>query len=460
MPFDARAGQGGPSGPAPGRRIAIIGAGVAGLSAAWLLRERHEVVLYEADARLGGHANTVDAPGPNGAVIAVDAGFIVFNRPNYPNFTALAGHIGVGIDDTCMSFGASLDGGAVEYSGQSLASLFANPRAILDPAHWAMLRDLLRFNARAKTALKDGIRADMSVADFVAEAGLSRAFVERFLIPFAAAIWSAPSGTVLDYAASAFLRFFSNHGLLQVLNMPVWNTVRGGSRRYVEALASDLAGAVRASTPVVAIERSGAGVEIVDANGGRDTFDDAVVACHADDALKLIEAPTDAERQLLGAFRYQPNRAVVHADPSVMPTRRSAWSSWNYLGGGEGVAVTYWMNRLQNLGADAPDVFVSLNPSTPIDTARVIAAFDYAHPMFDVAAARAQRLLWSLQGVDRLWFCGAYFGQGFHEDGLQAGLAVAEALGGMRRPWTVENESGRIYLSAQVSTGRREEAAS
>ncbi len=447
MPFDAaRKRRQGPE----RRRIAVIGAGVSGLSAAWLLNKRHDVVLYESDARLGGHANTVLVKAASGREIPVDAGFIVFNTPNYPNFTALAAHIDLAIDETCMSFGASMDDGACEYSGQSITGLFARPASIVEPAHWAMLRDLPKFNARAKAALSDGLPEGRSIGNFVKENRLSQAFVERFLTPFAAAIWSAPADSVLDYAASAFLKFFDNHGLLQILNMPLWNTVAGGSKTYVHKLATSLANPPRLDAAVASVRRLENGVEVVEASGARDIFDDVVIASHSDQALAMIEAPSAAERELLGAMRYQPNRAVVHTDPALMPRRRRAWSSWNYLGGRDGVAVSYWMNRLQNLGDDAPDVFVTLNPSRPIREEAVVAEFDYAHPMFDVAAERAQRRLWSLQGADRLWFCGAYFGQGFHEDGLQAGLAVAEALGGVRRPWAsgdwdVARESARIH---------------
>ncbi|MEO1013777.1 MAG: FAD-dependent oxidoreductase [Pseudomonadota bacterium] len=456
---------------APGRRrIAVVGAGVSGLSAAWLLNKRHDVALYEADGRLGGHANTVSVRAASGREIPVDAGFIVFNKPNYPNFTALAGHIGLAIDETCMSFGASMDDGGCEYSGQSIPSLFARPASVFDPGHWAMLRDLLRFNARANAALLDGLPEGQTIGEFVRKNNLSEAFVERFLTPFAAAIWSARADSVLDYAASAFLRFFDNHGLLQVLNMPIWNTVAGGSKNYVEKLAADLCNSPRVKAPIQAVRRTDAGVEAIEASGERDVFDDVVIATHSDQALAMIEAPSEAERELLGAMRYQPNRAIVHTDPALMPRRRRAWSSWNYLGGRDGVAVSYWMNRLQNLGDDAPDVFVTLNPSRPIRDDAIVASFDYAHPMFDVAAERAQRRLWELQGANRLWFAGAYFGQGFHEDGLQAGLAVAEALGGVRRPWATGEwdealESARIYrgpdpaLRPAVRSGARIGAA-
>ncbi len=447
MPYDLANPSGPtPGGPQNGRRVAVIGAGVSGLTAAWLLSKSQRVTLYEADSRLGGHANTVDVPVEDGRTVPVDAGFIVFNRKNYPNFTALMGHLGVDIHDACMSFGASMDDGGVEYSGQTIQSLFANPASIVSVKHWAMLKDIVRFHRHGNAALAKGVDDRRALGDFVAEHGFSAAFVERFLEPFAAAIWSTPSQRILDYPAASFLKFFQNHGLLQVLNMPIWNTVVGGSRRYVEKLAADMTATVRLNAPVARIERDASGVTVIEASGERERFDDVVLATHADMALKLLAAPSAVERDILGAFSYQPNHAVVHTDPTMMPRRRSAWSSWNYMGGEGDVAVTYWMNRLQDLPCTT-DVFVTLNPNREIAADKIAAEFNYAHPMFDLGAGAAQKRLWTLQGFDNTWYCGAHFGQGFHEDGMQAGLAVAEALGGLRRPWKVDDESARIYLA-------------
>lgn len=427
------------------QRIAVIGAGVSGLSAAWLLSRAHEVVVYEEENRFGGHANTVDVPLRDGAV-AVDAGFIVYNEPAYPNLTALFDHLGVATEETCMSFGASLTGADIEYSGQSLSAVFADRRNAVSPRFWAMLADVARFHRDARRALGEGLPHDLSLSGFVAERGYSRAFADWFLKPMASAIWSTPSSRILDFSAAAFINFYDNHGLLQVLNLPVWRTVTGGSRRYVEKVAAPLRAAARLGAKAVSVKRVAAGVEICDALGGCDTFDAAVIAAHADDALAMLAEPTADERRLLGAFGYQTNRAFTHLDETVMPRRRRAWSSWNYVGGDDGFAATYWMNRLQNLGGPE-NVFVTLNPRTPLREEAVIAEFDYRHPMFDLAAAAAQEELWSLQGRGGVWYCGAHFGQGFHEDGLQAGLAVAEALGGVRRPWNVAGESARIRLA-------------
>ncbi len=443
MAFDSRGPR--PFRPAPDRRlrVAVIGSGVSGLSAAWLLSGGHEVVVYEKDRRLGGHSNTVDVPTGDGAV-GVDAGFIVFNKPNYPNLTALFDRLGVGIEETNMSFAASIDGGRIEYSGQGLSSVFANRASVFSPSHWAMIRDIMRFNREAKAALGDGLADDVTLGAFVESRAYSKAFVRRFLAPMAAAIWSTPSLDILDFPAAALFRFYANHGLFQVSNNPRWNTVAGGSRVYVERISKGFATNARLGQGAARVERVRDGVLVTDDQGFIDRFDHVVIATHADRALALIDQPTSREEKLLKAFRYQPNRAVVHTDKTQMPKRRRAWASWNYMGENGAPSVTYWMNRLQNLTCDT-DIFVTLNPSSPIREDAIVAAFDYDHPMFNIDAGNAQRELWSLQGEGGVWFCGAHFGSGFHEDGLQAGLAVAEDLGGVSRPWTVADPSGRIW---------------
>ncbi|MEL6363122.1 MAG: FAD-dependent oxidoreductase [Pseudomonadota bacterium] len=441
------------------RKIAVVGSGVAGLSAAWLLSRHHQVTVFEKDARLGGHANTVDVPvdGPD-RTVPVDAGFIVFNKPNYPNLTALFEHLDVALEDTCMSFAASMYDGKIEYAGRTLSSVFANRASLVSPSHWAMLRDITRFHKAARAALNGEISDSVSLGDFVRQEGYSQSFCDNFLEPMASAIWSTPSMRILDFPAGAFFRFFDNHGLLQVLNMPMWNTVTGGSREYVKRLAEPLLDRARAGTGIATVRRVEAGVEVVTQTGEAAIFDEVVLATHADQALSLLADPTLQEQSVLGAFSYQPNEAYVHFDADQMPKRRRAWSSWNYLGGDGEPAVTYWMNQLQNLTCKE-DVFVTLNPVREIPAAKTVARFSYTHPVFDIAAGKAQRELWSLQGVGGVWYCGAHFGQGFHEDGIQAGLAVAEAIGGVRRPWSVENESGRIYLPAHGTSSRKKEAA-
>ena len=357
MPFDVSTGPKGlfaSSQRSSGRKIAVIGSGVSGLSAAWLLSAAHDVVLYERDNRLGGHANTVNAV-INGKTYGVDAGFIVFNEPNYPNFTALLAHLGVTSEQSCMSFAASMDGGSVEYSGQTLSSVFANRKNIVSPRFWGMLGDITRFHKAARKALSDGVDDAITLGDFVEAQGLGRYFRDNFLKPMAAAIWSTPSQDVFSYPAGSFIRFFSNHGLLQVLNLPIWHTVTGGSQSYVAEISKPLMGAVRLNTGVARIIRQQDKVVVVDETGAQDSFDDVVIATHGDAALAMLDAPSEDEKSILGAFGYQPNHAVMHTDAALMPRRRRAWASWNYIGetGGDRVSetppiVSYWMNRLQN----------------------------------------------------------------------------------------------------------------
>ncbi|MFZ5618224.1 MAG: NAD(P)/FAD-dependent oxidoreductase [Pseudomonadota bacterium] len=443
MPFDAMGRRAANQRVGRRLRVAVIGGGISGLSAAWLLSGRHEVIVYERDRRLGGHANTIDVP-LSGKTVAVDAGFIVFNKRNYPNLTALFEALGVAVETADMSFAASLCDGGVEYSGRDLSAIFADRKSLASPSHWVMLADIVRFNREAKSALERGLEDSVSLGAFVEERKFSHAFVNRFLVPMAAAIWSTPSIRILDYPAASLFRFYANHGLLQTSNIPQWNTVSGGSRTYVERISERFHHQARLCVGVVSVERASGAVIVTDEKGAADRFDEVVIATHADRALAMLKNPTDRERALLGAFAYQPNRAVAHFDKSQMPIRRRAWASWNYLGGDGAAAVTYWMNLLQNIKSDR-DIFVTLNPLTPVRDEDVIAEFEYDHPMFDIEAGRAQKELWSLQGVGGVWFCGAHFGSGFHEDGLQAGLAVAEDLGGVRRPWTVAGDSARIW---------------
>lgn len=427
--------------PGPIRRIAVIGAGISGLSAAWLLSQRHEVTLFEAEERLGGHSNTVEAAG-----VAVDTGFIVYNEKTYPNLTALFGHLGVATRETDMSFGVSLDGGRLEYSGSGLRGLFAQPANLVSPRFASMLKDLLRFYRNAPRDLPS-LGLD-SLDSYLDAHGYGAAFRHDHLYPMAAAIWSTPASDVGRYPAAAFVRFCDNHGLLQLTDRPAWRTVTGGSRRYVEEMRRRFHGTLVAGCPVRTVRRRADGAAVVTADGVERGFDEVVVATHADQALALLERPTAAERDLLGAFLYSRNEAVLHGDSGLMPRRRAAWSAWNYLADRRDeprLCVTYWMNRLQHLPEERP-LFVTLNPMVPPAAESVHYRATYEHPTFDRRAMAAQQRLWSLQGDGGVWYCGAYFGAGFHEDGLQAGLAVAEAIGGVRRPWQVRGESGRIVL--------------
>jgi uncharacterized protein len=432
--------------------IAVIGSGIAGLSAAWLLSRHHTVTLYERDHRLGGHSNTVDVPTQSDQPpLPVDTGFIVYNTQSYPNLVALFAHLGVDTASSDMSFAFSRDGGAYEYSGTGFGGIFGQGVNLLRPSHLRMLMDIKRFFAAARGLLDASPATEQSLGDYLAANGYSQAFIERHILPMAAAIWSCPGQSILSFPVLTFARFFANHGLLQVRNRPEWRTVTGGSRIYVDRLKRDFSGRIMLDRHISAVQRDPSGVTIADSTGKRERFDACVIAAHADDALAMLADPDSRERELLSAFTYQQNRAILHTDTALMPRRRRIWASWNYLSEGQAKAappcVTYWMNRLQPLRTHDAH-FVTLNPSRPIRKDRQIAAFDYAHPVFDQRAMTAQTQLWSLQGHRRTWFCGSYFGYGFHEDGLQSGLAAAEHIGGVRRPWTVANESGRICLSA------------
>ncbi len=428
------------------KRIAVVGAGVSGLSAAWLLGKSHDVVLYERDQRLGGHSNTVMVPGASGPV-PIDTGFIVYNEATYPNLVALFNHLGVETKASDMSFAVSRDGGRLEYSGNGLAGLFAQKRNMANPRFWSMLRDLVRFYRSAAADLAH-LPASHTLGDYLQRGRYGEAFRDDYLLPMAGAIWSAPCSTMLGYPASAFIRFFHNHGLLLLGDRPQWRTVEGGSIAYVRKLTDAFSGTIRLGADIASITRYDGCVSIVDRQRGTERFDAVVLATHADQALGLLGDASPDERALLGAFRYSRNEAVLHMDESVMPRRRSVWSSWNHVdrkAGDEAASVTYWMNRLQSVETPRP-MFVTLNPRMPIDGALVLRRDNYDHPIFDSAAMEAQKRLWMLQGRRGTWFCGAHFGSGFHEDGLQSGLAVAEALGEVKRPWRVAEQSSRIVL--------------
>ena len=434
---------------APRLKVAVVGAGVSGLACAWLLGGLHEVTLYEAELRLGGHANTAEIARGGNAALPVDTGFIVFNEANYPNLTALFRHLGVETQAAEMSFGVSLDGGALEYGSAHPLAILAQPSNLLRPRFWSMMADLIRFYRTAPQALAALELQPQTLGELLDQGGYGLAFQQDHLLPQVGAIWSASAAQARDYPAAALIRFFDNHGLLKLVDRPRWRTVTGGSRAYVQKLAEAFKGEIRTDAPVAAVRRTLAGVTVVDAAGQAAVYDRVVLATHADQALRLLDRPTAREQMVLGAFRYSRNLAVLHTDRALMPRRRAAWSAWNHIGrrgDAHGFCVTYWMNELQAL-PKGRDIFVTLNPVQPPDPAKVLGEYAYDHPLFDVASLQAQGQLWSLQGQGGVWFCGAHFGAGFHEDGLQAGLAVAEQLGGVRRPWQVAAEAGRIQLT-------------
>lgn len=419
-------------------RIAVIGSGIAGLSAAWLLSRQHEVTLFEAAASLGGHTNTIDVT-VEGRTFPVDTGFLVFNDRTYPGLCALFDHLGVAAVNSDMSFSVRIDEEGLEWAGSSLATVFAQKRNLVRPGFWLMLKDILRFNREATALVKQGGEAG-TLRAFLDRGRYGRQFREWYLLPMSAAIWSCPTERMLDYPVHAFLRFCHNHGLLQVNDRPQWKTVVGGGREYVRRLAAAL-GDVRVSTPVLRVSRPG-GAIVVTTSGGDESFDHVVMAAHSDQSLALLLDADADERAVLGAVRYQANEAWVHTDASLLPRSREAWSAWNYLAGesrldARPVAVSYLINMLQPLPVKSP-VIVTLNPARAPAPASVIRRLSYAHPVFDAGAIAAQQRLGSIQGRRNTWFCGAWTGHGFHEDGLRSGLSVANALG-VAAPWQAQS---------------------
>ncbi len=415
-------------------RIAIIGSGIAGMTAAHLLQEGHEVHLFEADGRPGGHANTVTVDLPGGPV-AADTGFLVYNERTYPLFTRLLADLGVATHASDMSFSLTDLRSGLEWRATSLSTVFAQRRNLARRDFWAMLADVVRFNRLARRLLAEPAAGPTSeagtLADLLAARRWSPSFLDWYLIPLGAAIWSADPGTFTQIPARTFAEFFSRHGLLGPGNQPAWRTVTGGSTRYVQAITEPLRnqGRLHVGTEVSKVRRQPGGVELL-TPGGPATFEHVVIATHSDQALALLGDPTNEERHVLGAMRYQPNRATLHTDTALLPANRRAWASWNYVrpdGPAHRATLTYYLNRLQGFDADRP-VLVTLNRDEAIDPAKVVTHFDYAHPVVDrasVAAQSHQRFL----SAGAVSYCGAYWGYGFHEDGVRSALAVCERFG-------------------------------
>lgn len=433
-------------------RIAVIGSGISGSACAWALSARHDVVLYEKNARAGGHTATVDVD-YDGVPVAVDTGFIVYNELNYPNLVELFRHLEVETLASDMSFSVSIDGGRLEWAGTSLATVFAQKRNIANPRFLWMLREILRFNGCCAADLAQGRMAGRSLGAYLEAGRYSRAFVRDYLVPMGAAIWSTPDADLLDFPAESFVRFFLNHRLVNT-QRPIWRTVKGGSRSYLDRLLAPLkaVGRVRLGDRVESVRRSDTAVTVTTAAGETDVFDQVVFASHAPQTLAMLADAHDDERAVLASVRTLPNRVVLHRDLRLMPRRRSVWSSWNYLRTGEGggqPTVSYWMNSLQGIDPARP-LFVTLNPAVEPDPALVFGEWSYDHPQFDAAAIAAQRSLSALQGRRRSWYSGAWTGYGFHEDGLQSGLAVAETLGGVI-PWRRATVPGREHALAEAA---------
>lgn len=420
-------------------RIAIIGSGIAGLSCAHVLGPHHDVTLFEAADRLGGHSNTVTVNDPVAGELGVDTGFIVHNDRNYPNLVRLFDDLGVAVQDTEMSFGVHDRGTGFSYRATNAATLFADKRNLIRPAMWRMLIDIARFYRagnrllEAAAASAPEVDGSQSIGDFLKQGRYSRAFRDLHLIPMGASVWSADPATFDEFPAVSLLRFLKNHGLLGVGDRPQWRTVAGGSRVYVAAVAAAFTGTVRLSTPAQSILRTEKGIDVTSRNT-TETFDRVVLACHSDQALQLLADPSVAEKDILGSIRYHPNRATLHTDTSILSPVQATWSAWNYdrpqpATDPTGVStLTYDMTELQRLPG-AARYLVSLNSDHRIDPASIIASFDYAHPVFDGPAMAAQERFDEIDGVNNTHFCGAYWGYGFHEDGIASGLRVCRRIG-------------------------------
>ena len=410
----------------PRRKIAIVGGGISGLSAAYYLSPEHEITLFEAAPRLGGHARTMMA-GRNGDQ-PVDTGFIVFNYVTYPHLTRLFQELDVPVIQSEMSFGASINDGWLEYGLNSLRTITAQRRNLFRPQYYKMIADIIRFGKEAEAAARDD---DMTIGELVGQLGLGRWFRDHYLMPMCGAIWSTPVGDVDAFPAKSLVRFFRNHALLAGLGEHQWWTVKGGSIEYVRRLRQALLArgcSLRTASPVRRVRRDGDGVTLWADAAPAERFDEVILACHSDQALRILgEDASKPERAALGAIRYQTNRAVLHCDPGQMPKRRACWSSWAYRSQEGDIGVTYWMNRLQAIPESDP-LFVTLNPSRPIPDEMIYDQTDYAHPIFDRAALRAQARLREMQGQNRTWFAGAYHRHGFHEDGIASALRVVRMI--------------------------------
>ncbi|HEX5586262.1 MAG TPA: FAD-dependent oxidoreductase [Acidimicrobiia bacterium] len=438
-PHGERAGT-----PATRARVAVIGAGVSGLTAAYLLQRTCDVTLYEAEPRLGGHAHTHDVLGAGGASLAVDSGFIVFNERTYPNLVRLFAELGVQTQPSEMSMSVRCDGCGLEYAGaRGLGGVFAQPTRAASGAFWRMLIDVKRFHRRARRMLDEqpgssggGDAGSLAtLREFLADGHFSPYFVQHFMVPVVSCVWSCPPSTALEYPAHYLFRFLDHHGFLTIGNAPQWRTVSGGSRAYVERAAKELT-ATALATPVRAVDRTLGGVSVRDAAGDVRHFEHAVIATHADEALALLASPTRDEREVLGAFQYSPNRTVLHTDTSLLPRAARARSSWNYLvdrcadgtdGRVQRVKVSYHMNRLQQLDDDR-DYLVTLNADEHIPSDAVVATMEYTHPVYTPQSVAAQERLQCLDD-DRIAFAGAYHGWGFHEDGCRSGVGAARHFG-------------------------------
>ncbi len=419
-------------------KIAIIGTGISGLSAAYLLNEQHDITIYEKEPVIGGHTRTLTVRYGE-RTIPVDTGFIVYNERNYPNLTALFRHLGVVTKASDMSFALTVCDGRLEWGAQSVNAIFGQRRNLVRPEFYRLFREAMRFNAKAVSAVNQN--PGVSLGQLIACMRLSDAFRRYYLLPMAGAIWSCPPRQMLEFPAETFVRFFANHGLLAVSGQPQWRTVSGGAQNYVERLTMFFKTRIRTNCAVSKVTRKDNTVEIVDQYGHCEKFDEVVFASHSDETLKTLTDATAAEREALGAIGYQRNRVILHKDPQFMPKQKRCWASWVYHSDGTGdeaaITVSYWMNRLQSIDQRYP-LFVTLNPAREIPQEHIFDEHEFHHPVFDRAALVAQEQLKLMQGRNRTWFCGAYLGHGFHEDGMVSAINIAEQLG-TTVPWHTQS---------------------
>ncbi len=410
-------------------RIAVIGTGIAGMTSAYLLSEDHEIVVFEANDYVGGHTNTQDVSF-NGHQYAVDTGFIVFNEKTYPNFVKLMKRLGVEWQNSLMSFSVQCEKSGLEFSPSSLNSLFIQRRNLLRPSFYRMLRDVMRFKKDSEALLQSD-DYELTLFDFLTERSYSQAFIEHFIIPMGEAVWSADPVKFNEFPAHYFAQFFKNHGFLNVKDQPQWLTVKGRSRQYLKPITQAYADQIRVNCPVETIRRNPDGVEITPRNQASEKFDQVVIATHSDQALSMLADPTDSEKNILGAIPYQPNHAVLHSDESLLPSKKAAWASWNYHIPKEDigrVAVTYDMNILQSIGAPE-ELCVSLNLSKAINPEKIHNEMHYHHPVYDPDSLAARKSHSEINGINRTYFAGAYWGYGFHEDGVNSALEVCKHFG-------------------------------
>lgn len=414
-------------------KIAVVGCGVAGLTAAWLLKRKHEVHLYEKNDYVGGHTRTLKIPQGPDTGMPVDTGFIVMNHRNYPHFTKVLEQLGVALEDSSMTFSFFDQESGYGYAGNSFSALFPSLGHYFSPGHWSFVRDILRFAKVGYEDLNSGFLEGRTLGSYCAERGFGTAFLNNYLYPMGAAIWSSPIEEMHQFPAQPYLHFLENHGLLRLKNRPQWRFVKGGSRTYVRAMLKQFESAPELNAAPAGIQRKKKGVRLITKTGEERAYDHVVIGAHADEALKLLIDPTDSEQARLGPWRYQPNEVILHTDPQQLPPNRKLWASWNFMrepgqSDNRPVSVSYYMNRLQNLDTDR-DYVVTLNPGSEIPEDRVINRTTLTHPLYSFDSMATQASLRSENGENNTWFCGSYFGYGFHEDAVRSGVEVAEKFG-------------------------------